>query len=81
MDKPVEGRRMSGDLAPKVKLPPPLTMFDTLRDAALVFSYNEGENSIIITVTKENTRPVKYTITKPTVEKLRRWLRSVVTHM
>jgi hypothetical protein len=81
MDEPVERGRMPGDPTPKVKVPPPLTMFDNLKDAALTFAYEEKENAILIIATKEGTRTVKYTITKPTVEKLRRWLRSVITHM
>jgi hypothetical protein len=82
MDEPVEGRRMSGDPAPKVKkLPSPLTMFDNLKDAALTLAFDEKENAILIIATKEGTRTLKYTITKPTVEKLRRWLRSAVVHM
>jgi hypothetical protein len=66
---------------PRAKLPPPLTMFDNLKDAALTFTFDEKESAILIIASKEGTRTVKYTITKPTVEKLRRWLRSVVTHM
>jgi hypothetical protein len=78
----VEGRGMSGDTTAKVRrIPIPLTLFDTLKDASLTFTYDAGENAIFITATRENTRTVKYTITKPTVEKLRRWLRSAITHM
>jgi hypothetical protein len=72
---------MIDDTAPKVKLPPPLTVFDNLRDAALTFAYDEKENCILIISAGENRRPVRYTITKPTVDKLRRWLRSVIVHM
>jgi hypothetical protein len=66
---------------PKVKLPPPLTLFDNLKDAALTFTFDEKENAILIIASKEGTRTVKYTITKPTVEKLRRWLRSAIVNM
>jgi hypothetical protein len=66
---------------PKTKLPPPLTMFDNLKDATLTFTFDEKEAAILIIATKEGTRTVKYTITKPTVEKLRRWLRSAIVHM
>jgi uncharacterized protein YhbP (UPF0306 family) len=67
--------------ARKAKPPLPLTLFDNLKDAALTFVFDEKESAIIITTTKEGTRPIKYTITKPTVEKLHRWLRSTITHM
>jgi hypothetical protein len=72
-----------GDMtdAPKAKLPPPLTMFDNLKDAALTFAFDEKENAVLIIATKESTRTLRYTITKPTVEKLQRWLRSVIIHM
>jgi hypothetical protein len=63
------------------KLPSPLTMFDNLKDAALTLAFDEKENAILIIATKEGTKTLKYTITKPTVEKLRRWLRSAVVHM
>jgi hypothetical protein len=66
---------------PKVKLPPPLTLFDNLKDAALTLTFDEKENAILIIASKEGTRTVKYTITKPTVEKLRRWLRSAIVNM
>jgi hypothetical protein len=66
---------------PKAKIPPPLTMFDNLKDAALTFTLDEKESAIVIISAREHARPVKYTITKPTVEKLRRWLRSVIAHM
>jgi hypothetical protein len=72
---------MIDDTAPKVKLPPPLTTFDNLKDAALTFTYDEKENAILIVATKEGSKTLKYTITKPTVEKLQRWLRSVIVHM
>lgn len=82
MDEPVERGRMPGDPTPKVKsAPPPFTVFDNLKDAALTFAYDEKARAILVVVAKENTRPVRYTITKPTVEKLRRWLRSVIVHM
>jgi hypothetical protein len=81
MDEPVERGRMSGDPAPKVKLPPPLTMFDNLKDAALTLAFDEKESAILIIATKEGTKTLRYTITKPTVEKLQRWLRSVIIHM
>jgi hypothetical protein len=66
---------------PKVKLPPPLTMFDNLKEAALTFAYDEKENAILIIATKEGTKTLKYTITKPTVEKLQRWLKAAIVHM
>jgi hypothetical protein len=67
--------------APKAKLPPPLTMFDNLKDAALTFAYDEKEAAILIIATKEGTKTLRYTITKPTVEKLQRWLKSAIVHM
>jgi hypothetical protein len=72
-----------GDMTdtPKVKVPSPLTMFDNLKDAALTFAFDEKENAILIIATKEGTKTLRYTITKPTVEKLQRWLRSVIVHM
>jgi hypothetical protein len=72
---------MSGDPTPKVKVPPPLTMFDNLKDAALTFAFDEKEGTILIIATREGTRTLKYTVTKPTVERLRRWLRSAIAHM
>jgi hypothetical protein len=81
MDEPVERGRMPSDPAPKVKLPPPLTMFDNLKDAALTLAFDEKESAILIIATKEGTKTLRYTITKPTVEKLQRWLRSVIIHM
>jgi hypothetical protein len=72
---------MSSDTTPKVKVPPPLTMFDNLKDAALTFAFDEKENAVLIIATKESIRTLRYTITKPTVEKLQRWLRSAIVHM
>jgi hypothetical protein len=66
---------------PKAKPPPPLTMFDNLKDAALTFTFDEKEAAILIVATKEGTKTLRYTITKPTVEKLRRWLRTAIVHM
>jgi hypothetical protein len=66
---------------PKVKIPLPLTMFDNLKDAALTFAFDEKENAILIVATKEGTKTLKYTITTPTVDKLRRWLRLAIVHM
>jgi hypothetical protein len=65
----------------KVKLPPPLTMFDNLKDAALTFTLDEKENAVLIIATKEGTKTLRYTITKPTVEKLQRWLKTAIVHM
>jgi hypothetical protein len=56
-------------------------MFDNLKDAALTFAFDEKEAAILIIATKEGTKTLRYTITKPTVEKLRRWLRSAIVHM
>jgi hypothetical protein len=72
---------MSSDPTPKVKSPLPLTIFDNLKDAALSFTFEEKENAVVILSVKENARPVKYTITKPTVDKLHRWLRLAIVHM
>lgn len=72
---------MADDTTPRVRHHAPLTLFDNLKDAGLTFSYSEKENSIVIVAARDGSRPYKYTITKPTVEKLRRWLSATITHM
>jgi hypothetical protein len=63
---------------PKVRPPPtPLTLFDHLKDATLTFSYDEGENTILIIAAGDKAKTLKYKLTTPTVTRLRRWLRSV----